>query len=372
MRRVLVIRGGAIGDVILTLPAVGALRLAFPSARIDVMGDAKRVRLAWHPDYADAIADAEQWEIYRLFSRAPQVPPRLAAYLSACELILSYLPTPDAIFADNLRRYCPGEVIAWPPHPRTGVHATDHLLQPVLRFLDRAPPAQPRFYPSAAHQQAANHFWRSAGLPEQGVLAVHPGSGGRHKLWPSEGWRQVMAWAAEEGIPGVVICGPAEEERCVGRLLTTLSPSWKVLRTASLPELAAILARCAVFAGHDSGITHLAAAVGTRTLALFGPTDPQMWGPRSERACVIQPAPPGPLGLNSLPAEAVIWALRAMLDGTFQFNPSGLGAHPLASPGLDHPVLTQLVDFVRAVTHHLSQNLGVVLAQQRRRGNLDR
>ena len=181
-----------------------------------------------------------------------------------------------------------------------------------------------------------------------------------------------MAWAAEEGITGVVICGPAEEERRIGRLLTTLSPSWKVLRTAPLPELAAILARCAVFAGHDSGVTHLAAAVGTRTLALFGPTDPQMWGPRSERACVIQPAPPGPLGLNSLPAEAVIWTLRAMLDGTFQFNPSGLGAHPLASPGLDHPVLTQLVDFVRAVTHHLSQNLGGVLAEQRRRGNLDR
>jgi hypothetical protein len=141
MRRVLVIRGGAIGDVILTLPAVGALRLAFPSARIDVMGDAKRACLAGHPTYADAIADAEQWEIYRLFSRAPQVPPRLAAYLSAFELILSYLPTPDAIFTDNLRRYCPGEVIAWPPHPRTGVHATDHLLQPVLRLW--TPPRLP-------------------------------------------------------------------------------------------------------------------------------------------------------------------------------------------------------------------------------------
>ena len=325
MRRVLVIRGGAIGDVILTLPAVGALRLAFPSARIEVMGDAKRACLAGHPTYADAIADAEQWEIYRLFSRAPQVPPRLAAYLSAFELILSYLPTPDAIFTDNLRRYCPGEVIAWPPHPRTGVHATDHLLQPVLRFLDRAPPAQPRFYPSAAHQQAANRFWRSAGLPERGVLAVHPGSGGRHKLWPSEGWRQVTAWAAKAGIPGVLICGPAEEERSIGAVLTALGPAWKVLRNAPLPELAAILARCAVFAGHDSGVTHLAAAVGTRTLALFGPTDPQMWGPRSERACVIQPAPPGPLDLNNLPVKTVIRMLNTLLRGTSDFVPSCLG-----------------------------------------------
>ena len=143
MRRVLVIRGGAIGDVILTLPAVGVLRLAFPSAWIDVMGDAKRACLARHPTYADD----EQWEMYRLFSRVPQVPSRLAADLSAFELILSYLPTPDAIFTNNLRRYCPGEVIAWPPHPRIGMHATDHLLQPVLRFVDPTPPASPALIP---------------------------------------------------------------------------------------------------------------------------------------------------------------------------------------------------------------------------------
>ena len=128
-----------------------------------------------------------------------------------------------------------------------------------------------------------------------------------------------MAWTAEERIPGVVICGPAEEERRFGRILTILSPLWKVLRTASLPELAAILARCAVFAGHDSGVTHLAAAVGIRALALFGSTDPRMWGPRSERACVIQPAPPD---LNNLPVKTVIRMLNTLVRGTSDLVPS--------------------------------------------------
>ena len=325
-------RGGAIGDVILTLPAIGALRLAFPSARIDVMGDVKRLCPARHPSYADAIADAEQWEIYRLFGHEPQVSRQLAAYLSAFDLVLSYLPAPDAAFTDNVKRHGPGDVIAWPPHPRGETHVTDHLLQPVLRFVGQTPPVEPRVHPDTEHQQAADRFWQSAGFPQRGVLAVHPGSGGRHKLWPLEGWQQVTAWAAKEGVPGVLICGPAEEERGIRPLLNDLSPSWKVLRNAPLPELAAILARCAVFAGHDAGITHLAAAVGLRTLALFGPTDPRVWGPRSQRACAMSPASPGPLGLNNLPVEAVIRTLRALLNDTFQFNPSDLGHTRLQVP----------------------------------------
>ena len=332
MQRVLVMRGGAVGDVICTLPALGALRLAFPHARIDVMGDAQRLCLARHPAYADAVIDAERWEIYRLFGRQSRVPRQLTAYLSTFDLILSYLPAPDATFTDNLKRHCPGEVMAWPPHPSGATHVTDHLLRPVLRFVGRTPPPEPRVYLDTEHRRAADHFWQSASLPERGVLAVHPGSGGRHKLWPLEGWRRVIEWAAREGVPGVLICGPAEEERGIGSLLNALSPTWRVLRNAPLPALAAMLARCEVFAGHDSGVTHLAAAVGTRTLALFGPTDPRVWGPRSQRACVMAPASPGPLGLDNLPAEAVIRTLRALLHDTFQFNPSGLGHTRLQVP----------------------------------------
>ena len=332
VQRILVIRGGAIGDAILTLPAIGALRLAFPRSRIDVMGDAKRFCLARHPAYADVIVDAETWEIYRLFSREPRAPQQLAAYLNGFDLILSYLPPSGTTFTDNLKRHCPGEIIAWPPHPRGATHVTDHLLRSVKPLASRMPPAEPRVYPDTGARKAAGHVWRLAGLPKRGVLAVHPGSGGRHKLWPLEGWQQVLAWAAHEDVPGVLICGPAEEERGIAPLRSALGPSWTVLRSAPLPELAALLAKCEVFIGHDSGVTHLAAAVGTRTLALFGPTDPLVWGPRSQRACVMSPASRGPLGLDNVPAEAVIQTLRAMLNDTFQFGPSDLGHTRLQVP----------------------------------------
>lgn len=325
MERILVLRGGAVGDAILTLPAIGALRLAFPRARIAAMGDAKRLCLARHPAYVDELADAETWDIHRLFGHEPRVPQHLATYLAGFDLILSYLPTPDAAFMDNLKQYCPGEVITWPPHPSAGVHVTDHLMEPVLRYANQSLSAEPRVFPGTEHRHAADRFWQSAGFPERGVLAVHPGSGGWHKLWPLAGWQRVAAWAAQEGVPGVLICGPAEEERGITQSLNALAPAWKVVRNAPLPELAATLATCDLFVGHDSGITHLAAAVGTCTLALFGPTDPRVWGPRSQRCCVIQPAPPEPLSLDNMPAEAVVRTLRALLNGTFQFSPSDLG-----------------------------------------------
>ena len=318
--------------MLLTLPAIGALRLAFPNARIEVMGDARRLCLARHPAYANVIADAETWDLHRLFGHGPRVPQQLAAYLAGFDLILSYLPTLDTAFTDNLKRHCRGEVIIWPPHPNAGVHVTDHLMEPVLRYAKPGLSAEPRVFPGTEHRLAADRFWQSARFPERDVLAVHPGSSGRQKLWPLEGWQHVIAWAADAGLPGILICGPAEEERALGPLLSALSPAWQVLRNVPLPTLAAILAKCEVFAGHDSGITHLAAAVGTCTLALFGPTDPRTWGPRSQRACVMSPALPGQLGLHSLPAGVVIQTLRSMLNGTYQFHPSHLGHTRLQVP----------------------------------------
>ena len=174
MRRILVIRGGALGDVILTLPAIGALRQAFPNAHIEVLGASNRLSLALHPAYADTIMDAERLKIYRLFGREVREPSKLALYLRGFDLILSYVPAPNPIFIDNLRRYGSAQVLAWPTHPGSRVHAADHLLQPVLRFVETTPPAEPKVYPGAEHRHAANRFWQSAGLPQRGVLAIHP------------------------------------------------------------------------------------------------------------------------------------------------------------------------------------------------------
>jgi heptosyltransferase III len=322
MQRMLVIRGGAVGDTIVTLPALGALRQAFPRATIELLGHPPRAVLAQHPHYVDGISDLERWDLYRLFSPYPTPSEAMVTFLSACELILSYLPTPDATFATNLRRYCQGQVLTWWPHPPARAHITDHLLQPVMHLEPQPYDVCPHVYLDATAQEAAAQFWHTMGLPTQGVVAFHPGSGGAYKLWPMAGWKQVMAWAAQQGIPGLLISGPAEQAHNTRLWHTTDLPCWPCAHHLPLPSLAAILARCAVVVGHDSGVTHLAAAVGTTALALFGPTDPFVWGPRSPQTCVLWPQPSGPLTLTTLTPTVVIRTLEALLYGTFTYRPS--------------------------------------------------
>src|SRR5262245_16611276 len=224
-------------------------------------------------------------------------------------------------FVTNLQRYCQGEVLTWQPHPPPDMQITDHLLQPVTRFVHQPGDACPHVYLDPAAQEFAVRLWQTAGLPEQGVVAFHPGSGGAYKLWPLTGWEQVMAWAAQQGLPGIIINGPAEQAYNAHLAYPAYLPSWPRVQNLPLPHLAAVLTRCEVVVGHDSGITHLAAAVGTTTLALFGPTDPLVWGPRSRRACVLWPEPPGPLTLDNLPPDRVTQVLASLLYGTFAFPP---------------------------------------------------
>lgn len=325
MHRLLIIRGGAVGDFILTLPVLAALRQALGQAHLEVMGDPGRAALAHHPNYADQITDIEAWDLYRLFSRQSAIPDRLAAYLRAFDRIVAYLPATADVFADRLRQLSHTRLITWTPHPPAGVHATDHLLRP-LRQLCQAPfDPVPRVYLTPEAVAAAEQFWRQANLPASGVLALHPGSGGIGKRWPLAGWRHIMNWATQQHIACLIINGPAEQAYVDELLQSTPCAGWPRTGALPLPQLAAMLARCRLLIGHDSGITHLAAAVGIHTLALFGPTDPWRWGPRSPSACVLQTQHLAPLSLTNMPPSAVLHILDAMWRGRFDFAPSRLG-----------------------------------------------
>lgn len=324
MHRLLIIRGGAVGDFILTLPVLAALRQTLGHAHLEVMGHPGRAVLARHPSYADQITDIDAWALYRLFSRQSTIPERLVAYLRAFDRIVAYLPASADVFADRLRQISSGHLITWTPHPPTGVHATDHLLQPLYHLFRTPFNPIPQVYLTPDAIAAAKQFWHRAGLPASGVLALHPGSGGPSKRWPLAGWRQVINWATRQHIPCLVINGPAEQEYVDELLQGVPRTIWTCTGSLPLPQLAALLARCRLLIGHDSGITHLAAAVGTHTLALFGPTDPWNWGPRSLHACVLQTRQFAPLNLTNMPPHTVLHLLDAMWHGAFDFAPSRL------------------------------------------------
>jgi ADP-heptose:LPS heptosyltransferase len=112
------------------------------------------------------------------------------------------------------------------------------------------------------------------------AAALHPGSGSERKNWPIERYRELAHLLERKGLRTVWVLGPAEDEGCAPAGST-------VWHSPSLVDLAAFLARCELYVGNDSGVTHLAAASGCPTVALFGPSNPAVWGPRGESGRIV-------------------------------------------------------------------------------------
>jgi heptosyltransferase-2 len=303
LKRILVIRGGAIGDFILTLPAVKLLRDNFPNAHIEILGYKRIVALAEKRFYGNATRSIDYAPLSRFFARDSELAPELVTYFASFELILSYLFDPDEIFATNLKRCGVRRLIAGSPKINEGEHAADQLAKPLrelgLTLLDRSA----ILYPNESDRQAAAEF---LGQDKAPIVAIHPGSGSETKNWPIENWIALADRLLRVGGTFVVVGGEADEKQ-ISHLweLWTDKPAVRFALNLPLPHLAAIL-EDAVFVGHDSGISHLAAAAGANCVLLFGPTDPAVWAPANENVKVFR-APDG--DLRKLPVAEVLAAL---------------------------------------------------------------
>ena len=302
MNRILVIRGGAIGDFILTLPAIRLLRGRFPEAHIEILGNEQIAALAHRRYYADAIRSLESGGLARFFAEHSELPSDWADYFASFDLIVSYLFDPDKVFGTNLKRAGVKSFIAGPSSLDDSEHAARQLARPLAALgLHLTDPAA-KLYPSEADRAFAASCLREVGA---NALALHPGSGSENKNWPIENWKRLGDGLISAGQSLLVIAGEADEERA-----SALEAAWRTKPVAfaknlPLPQLAALLEN-SFFIGHDSGISHLAAAVGARCLLLFGRTDPAIWAPTNEKVTVLR-APGGKLSL--LEVETVMAAV---------------------------------------------------------------
>ena len=188
-----------------------------------------------------------------------------------------------------------------PSPPATGPHAARWLAQAVAPLLGGSP-AQPRDpgVLELTEEELRHAETATRELPE-GFVAIHPGSGSPAKNWPLTRFLDA-ARALADSQRWLLVAGPAERDLA--------PPADAVLaRDWPLRLLGAALARAGVFLGNDAGVSHLAAAVGAPTLALFGPTDPALWAPVGPRVKTLS-TPGGSLALLEL--EAVLAAARAL------------------------------------------------------------
>ena len=303
--KILVIRGGAIGDFILTLPAIAALRQAFPSAHIEVLGYSHIVELAVAGGLADQARSIDARPLAAFFARNGELGEDMRDYFSEFDLIISYLYDPDMIFQTNVGRCSPAQFIAGPhrPEEKAGIHATKLYLRPLERLAIFDADPVPRLRIAAGPNKAAPK-------PEESpTLALHPGSGSEMKNWPEERWAELVEWLMNETRFNLLMVGGEAEGERLQSLSAALPPArTRVAQNQPLRELAGMLTGCSGFIGHDSGISHLAAAVGLPGLLLWGNTAEGIWRPPSEQVVLVR----SPDGLAHLSLDQVREQVRRL------------------------------------------------------------
>ncbi len=291
IKRILIIHQGALGDFITCLPALGCLRRAFADIHMALMGYPRVLELVRNRYYADAVLPVDRAEVALLYRETGDYPNSLTEFLGTFQLIgvigLNRYP-----FIRNLREISNARVVVIPPFPPDGeaVHMVDHLLSLPRHVGVPVHVESPRLVLSEEDRKGAADFLRHQGVvPDRPLIAVHPGSGSTAKAWPPARFidlaeKLVSTYSAHI----LFVVGPGEEN-IKKKLLRPLGQKPPIiLDSLPLPHLGAILARCRIFVGNDSGITHMAAAVGTPVVALFGPTDPVRWAPRGRDVGVIR------------------------------------------------------------------------------------
>ncbi|MHA3770643.1 glycosyltransferase family 9 protein [Verrucomicrobiota bacterium sgz303538] len=292
--RILVIRGGAIGDFILTLPAIKLLREAFPNAHLEIMGYQHIIALAEDRFYADATRSIEYGAMAGFFIPNGTLVPELAEYFGGFQQIVSFLFDPDGIFENNLKRAGAKNVLKAYYKIDDSEHAARQLARPLQQLALYLDESGATVYPSDDDRLKARQLLTPVG--ERPLIALHPGSGSGKKNWSVENWAELAGrLLAAESRPMLALVGGEADRDQIATLSSALdSHSLIQAQDLPLPVLAAVFEQCRLFLGHDSGISHLAAAVETPCVLLFGPTDPSVWAPVNDRVTVLE-APEGDL-----------------------------------------------------------------------------
>ncbi len=319
--RILIIRGGAIGDFILTLPAIAALRRQFPQAHLEVLGYPHIAQLAVAGGLVDRVQPIEARGLAGFFARGGTLEPDLMDYFSEFDLVISYLYDPDEIFKTNVGRCLVKQFIVGPYRPDEAeqIHATQVYLKPLERLAIFDADPVPRLALDPRPLGAAKRSEDGSTLNQ---LALHPGSGSEKKNWPETKWKELLRDLINRTPINLLLIGGEVEADRLQNLVKVL-PADRVQLAQNLPlcELALRLKDCFGFIGHDSGITHLAAAVGLPTLALWADTNEEIWRPLGQHVVVLREQG----GLASLAVGPVMEQVASLqVDNKFEQDRSRL------------------------------------------------
>jgi ADP-heptose:LPS heptosyltransferase len=298
--QILVIRPGAIGDVLLTFPVLQILRKEYVNPHITLVSNPVVLPLALASQIVDEAFDYQDIRWSELFSETGIKTPSVRDLLAQTDLAICWLRDPDHTVEQNISKAGVKHVIVAPGRPpeNSHIHIVDHLAATIEAITpgDRRGGSGadegmgPLWPPALGVHDAPGNDATARHVPAP--IAIHPGSGSPAKCWSAQYFARVIERLWHQNHPVLLLAGPADIER-LETILTLLSPPSKpellqILTNRPLLEVAHHLQGCRCYLGNDSGITHLAAMLGIPTVAIFGPSDPTIWHPIGPTVKVIQ------------------------------------------------------------------------------------
>ncbi|MGE5179048.1 MAG: glycosyltransferase family 9 protein [Bacteroidota bacterium] len=300
-----------LGDLLLNVPAIRAVRDRYPDARLTLVVGPQNAPAVLGQPWADEIRvlpSRGTWGAVRAALRLEPIPD-LSIYFTTVSYSVSGALLAARAAARERIGFDPAHygrrdwaaLTRAVPYPSGAVHQTE-----VSLALARAA--------GAAEAPPPPHYIPDVGLLSRApgdVAYLHPGAGKLHNRWPVERFAEVAAALIGRGLDVQALEGP-QDMGTVAALSARLGRTVPAVRGESIPKLAARFRRAALYVGNDTGPLHLAGAVGCPTVGIYGWTDPEEWRPVGCRVRAVRAAD---AKLESVPVEDVVRAAFAMLEG---------------------------------------------------------
>jgi hypothetical protein len=331
LRRGVIITPGAVGDCLLMLPLAKFMKEVCRLDGIEFIGHTEYIDFYPGRTCVDCIRSIDSIDFHRLFADAGDFdvedPDALIAAFDRYAWIVSFLGEGNQNFEHNLiyTVHCShsAEVTTLPL--AAGWQFRGHISQFYIRRFNAsntlwvAPPGfsanERLIHPTRADICSGQSLLQAHGVDPAGrIVVIHPGSGSKEKCWHLDNFCRLAETLAARQMQPVFLLGPAELDRFDNDVLKMIEGIAKSITGLSLAEVVQILSCTNLYIGNDSGITHLAAGVGTLTLAVFGPTDPALYSPIGPGVTVLNQGPDGFTKKSAKSVQQVTEALCRVLS----------------------------------------------------------
>lgn len=259
MQKLLILHPGALGDVLLTLPFLYSLKR---DNRIALYTQSWLTGLHRVFEFIDEWGSFESNNLHKIFGDG--FSPNSLQIFKGCSKIIALFKSEHSSLVKNLQQLpIPFICKSFIPPEDFKDHISFYLKE--IFGVDPTP------------------LLKSSITKKEGSVVIHPGSGNKLKNWRIENFINLAKKLNERGEKVLFLLGPAEADL----MDIVISAKFKVLLKVELPEVYKVIQGARLYIGNDSGITHLAQVSGTKTIAIFGPTDPKVWRPLGGNVVVI-------------------------------------------------------------------------------------